>query len=133
MMLGPLVIVTAAVVEREGAFLVTRRPEGGHLAGRWEFPGGKCEAGETLDECLRREMLEELGANVIVGRKLLVTRHDYPERSVELHFFDCEMQGDPHPVLGQEMRWAPRAELPSLDLPAADAALIALLTGGGSQ
>ena len=129
---SPFIVVTAAVVERDGAFLVTRRPDGAHLAGQWEFPGGKCEADETLDECLRREMLEELCVNVVVGRELLVTQHHYPERSVELHFFACEMSGEPQPALGQEVRWAVRAELPALDLPAADAALIALLTGNGA-
>jgi len=57
-MTRPRLVVTAAIVERDGAFLVTRRPDGTHLEGHWEFPGGKCEPGETLAECLLREMLE---------------------------------------------------------------------------
>jgi mutator protein MutT len=127
------VVVTAAVVEREGEFLVTRRPAGAHLEGCWEFPGGKCEPGETLDECLRREMLEELGVNVLVGRELLTTRHDYSDRVVELHFFACELKGVPQPALGQEMRWVTRGELGSLRFPPADAELIALLASPGAS
>jgi 8-oxo-dGTP diphosphatase len=129
---APRLVVTAAIVERDGAYLVTRRPEGSHLAGCWEFPGGKCEDGETLEESLRREMIEELGVNVIVGRKLLATCHDHPERDVELHFFACELIGEPHPRLGQEMRWVPGTALPALRFPDADAELVALLSSGPS-
>lgn len=131
-MSGP-VVVAAAVVEREGAFLLTRRAEHTHLAGLWEFPGGKCEAGETLDECLRRELLEELGARVNVGREIFVVTHEYPEKIVELHFFRCELVGDAHPRLGQQMRWVPREELRGLDFPAADRDLIEALTQPESE
>ena len=124
----PPLIVSAAVVEHDGCFLLTRRLKGAHLAGRWEFPGGKCEEGETLVECLRREMLEELGVNVVVGHELLTTRHAYPSRRVELHFFSCELVGEPHPREGQQMQWVARNDLRQLELPEADDALIALLT-----
>ncbi|MCL4848006.1 MAG: (deoxy)nucleoside triphosphate pyrophosphohydrolase [Acidobacteria bacterium] len=129
----PTVVVAAAVVERDGAFLLTRRLEGTHLAGRWEFPGGKVEEGERLDECLRREMLEELGAHAIVGRAIFSTTHAYTERRVELHFFECEICGELHPTLGQEVRWVPRGELRSLDFPEADAELIDRLASGLPQ
>ena len=122
------IVVAAAVIEREDAFLLTRRLKGTHLAGAWEFPGGKCEAGESLEACLGRELLEELGVAVTVGPAILVTRHAYPERLVELHFFTTTLHGDPSPQLGQQMRWVPRAELPSLQLPEADTELIRLLT-----
>jgi mutator protein MutT len=124
------VVVTAAVIERHGRFLVTRRPKGVHLEGLWEFPGGKCGDGEPLADCLRRELREELGVNaadVVIRAELLATTHAYPERSVELHFFRCELRGEPLPQLGQEMRWVARAELAALDFPEADAELIALL------
>ena len=124
-------VVAAAVVERDDTCLLTRRLEGTHLAGRWEFPGGKCEPGETLEECLRREMLEELGVNVHVGAEILVTRYAYPGRAVELHFFRCDLQGAAHPREGQEMRWVPRADLSTLDLPEADAELTTLLEKRG--
>jgi mutator protein MutT len=117
-------VVVAAVVDRDGSFLLTTRPAGTHLAGQWEFPGGKVEPGERLDECLRRELLEELAVHVLVGREIFATTHAYPERTVELHFFECEMEGEPQPLLGQEIRWVPRAELPVVELPEADAALI---------
>jgi mutator protein MutT len=122
------VVVTAAVVERDGRFLVTRRQKGVHLEGFWEFPGGKCDPGESLDACLRRELIEELGADATVGDEILSTTHHYPERSVELHFFASTLRTEPSPQLGQEMRWVPREELATLKFPPADAELIALLS-----
>jgi 8-oxo-dGTP diphosphatase len=121
------VIVTAAVIERDGAYLVTRRPAGVHLAGLWEFPGGKCDRGEELEACLAREIREELDTAVEVGREIFSTAHAYPERVVELHFFACTLKGEPRPALGQELRWVRRAELRSLDFPPADDELIARL------
>jgi mutator protein MutT len=122
-----VLVVAAAVVEREGRILVTKRPPGVHLEGHWEFPGGKCAPGETLERCLVRELREELAVEAIVGSELLATSHDYSERRVELHFFSCRLDGEPVPQLGQEMRWIARSELLTLPFPAADAALIALL------
>lgn len=122
-------MVTAAVVERSGAYLVTRRLRGTHLEGLWEFPGGKCEDGETHEGCLVRELREELGCEAIVGVKLLEAAHDYPERTVELHFFRCDLKGQPQPLLGQEIRWVARTALRSLDFPPADAELIRMLAG----
>jgi mutator protein MutT len=124
----PAIVVTAAVIERDGTFLLARRLDGTHLAGAWEFPGGKCEPGESLRACLVRELVEELGVASTVGDEVLTVRHAYPERTVELHFFACEIEGEPQPLLGQEIRWVPRRDLRSLDLPEADAALIDYLT-----
>lgn len=123
-------VVAAAVVERDGRFLVTRRLRGTHLEGCWEFPGGKCEPGEPIEACLRREIDEELGADAIVGAELLAIRHDYPDRRVELHFFRCRLEQDPQPRLGQEMRWISREEFDALPFPPADAELIEMLRGG---
>ena len=128
----PQVQVTAAVFERDGAFLLTRRLDGTHLEGCWEFPGGKRHAGESLPECLVREIREELDAAVVVSDLILTTAHDYPERTVELHFFRCTLVTEPRPVLGQEMRWVPRSELPGLPLPPADDELVRLLATGAS-
>ena len=127
------VVVTAAVVEVDGRFLVTRRQKGTHLAGFWEFPGGKCDAGETLQECLARELREELDVSSRVGAEVFSTTHAYPDRSVELHFFWCELSGEPRPMLGQEMRWVRRDELAALAFPPADAALIKILTRSRSR
>jgi mutator protein MutT len=118
------ILVCAAVIERDGRFLITRRQKGVHLEGLWEFPGGKCEPGETLSRCLARELREELAVAVTVGDEVLVTVHAYPERSVELHFLRCELIGEPAPQLGQEMRWAARADLGALTFPPADVELI---------
>ena len=120
--------MTAAVIERDGAYLVTRRLRGTHLEGLWEFPGGKCEPGETHDACLVRELREELGCDATVGSKLLDVAHDYPERTVELHFFSCELRGQPQPLLGQEIRWVTGLDLHSLDFPPADTRLIQMLS-----
>jgi mutator protein MutT len=120
-------IVTAAVVERDDAFLVTRRQKGTHLEGCWEFPGGKCDAGESLAACLARELREELDVDARVGDEVFSTTHAYPDRSVELHFFRCDLYGEPRPQIGQEMRWVRRDELTTLDFPVADAELIQIL------
>jgi len=122
------IVVTAAVIERDDRFLVTRRQEGVHLEGYWEFPGGKCENGEDHAACLARELREELAVDVSVGDELLATTHAYPDRSVELHFIRCELGGEPAPQIGQEMRWVARVDLPRLRFPPADGELIRLLT-----
>ena len=121
------IVVSAAVIRRGDRYLVTRRQPGVHLGGLWEFPGGKCDPGEPLADCLRRELREELGADAIVGSELLAVTHHYPERSVELHFLSCDLAQEPAPLLGQEMRWVPRQDLRSLQFPPADDELIALL------
>jgi 8-oxo-dGTP diphosphatase len=121
------VVVTAAVIERDGAWLVTRRQAGVHLEGYWEFPGGKCDPGETLDACLARELREELDVDARIGEEMFTTTHTYPERHVELHFLRCELRGEPRPLLGQEMRWIRRDDLQALEFPPADAELIRLL------
>lgn len=123
--------VAAAVVERDGCFLLTRRPEGTHLEGHWEFPGGKCEAGETLESCLRREMREELGVEIAIrGERLAVRRHE-GGRALAVHFFDVSLVGEPEPRLGQAVRWVPRAELPRLPCPDPDRELISALARRG--
>ena len=121
------ITVAAAVIEHEGAFLLTRRLKGTHLEGTWEFPGGKCEPHETPAACLVREIREELGSGVVVGEPMLVTRHAYPERTVELHFYEAPLTDAPSPQIGQEMRWARREELTTLEFPEADAELIGML------
>jgi 8-oxo-dGTP diphosphatase len=125
------IVVTAAVIERGGAYLVTRRPGGVHLEGYWEFPGGKCEPGEDHETCLRREIEEELGVDVRVGRQIFEVAHEYPDRAVELHFFECELLGEPVARLGQEMRWVGPGDLAALEFPPADAELIKLLARAG--
>ena len=118
------VTVVAAVIEEDNRLLITRRPPGVHLEGLWEFPGGKCEPGESHGACLAREIREELDVEASVGEELLATAHAYPDRRVELHFLRCDLVGAPVPQLGQEMRWVARDELPLLPFPPADAEFI---------
>jgi 8-oxo-dGTP diphosphatase len=125
------IVVTAAVVERDGLFLVTRRQRGVHLEGLWEFPGGKCSDGESLTSCLARELQEELAVSSDVGAEILTTVHQYPGKRIELHFFQCQLTGEPAPRMGQEMRWVASEELDALEFPPADAELIELLRRRG--
>jgi 8-oxo-dGTP diphosphatase len=121
------IVVTAAVIEHDGRLLVTQRQKGTHLEGYWEFPGGKCDPGETHETCLARELREELAVPAAVGAEILATTHDYADRRVELHFFRCRLLGTPSPQIGQEMRWVTREELGGLHFPPADSELIELL------
>ncbi len=107
---------------------MTRRLKGTHLAGAWEFPGGKCDPGESLAECLQRELIEELGTRSAIGREIFSVEHAYPERTVRLHFFETTIEDEPRALLGQEMRWVTPEELQTLDLPEADRGLVELLT-----
>jgi mutator protein MutT len=125
------IVVLAGVIERNGAFLLTRRLKGTHLEGAWEFPGGKCESGESHDACLRRELAEELGVDAEVGEEIFTITHAYAERTVELHFRKCVIAGEPRTLLGQEMRWVPRGELHTLEFPEADRELIERLRSRG--
>lgn len=120
----PTIVVTAAVIERDGAFLIARRQRGVHLEGYWEFPGGKCEPGESLAACMVRELREELDVDARPGDEIFTTTHAYPDRRVELHFLRCELRGLPRPQVGQELRWVARDELATLEFPPADAELI---------
>jgi len=122
------VIVVAAVIEANQRFLVTRRQEGVHLAGMWEFPGGKIDPNEGHAAALRRELREELDVDVDVGERVFHTLHAYDDRTVELYFYRCNLKGAPRPLLGQQMRWVSRGELRSLGFPPADTELINLLT-----
>jgi 8-oxo-dGTP diphosphatase len=125
-----VIAVVAAVIEHDGAFLVTRRQSGVHLAGLWEFPGGKINPGETHEQALRREMREELDADVEVNELVYYTVHGYDDRTVSLYFYRCTLTGEPAPQLGQQMRWVPRAELSTLGFPPADEELITRLAAG---
>ena len=128
--LVPRVVVVAAVIEIDGRFLLSRRLAGTHLAGTWEFPGGKCEPGESHEGCLTREIREELDVEAVVGDEVLTVEHDYPERHVRLHFRRCAIGGVPSAMLGQELRGVPREELGSIDVPPADRVLVARLARG---
>jgi mutator protein MutT len=128
-----VIVVVAAVIEEGGALLVTRRQTGVHLAGLWEFPGGKIDEGETHQAALAREIREELDAEIDVGELVFQVTHAYDDRTVALYFYRCTLNGEARPLLGQEMRWVPRADLAALGFPPADEELITRLTGSGVQ
>ena len=117
-------IVVAAVIEQNGRFLVARRLRGTHLAGYWEFPGGKIGDGEALEDALRREIREELNTGIHGLSEVFRTKHVYPDRTIELHFYCCGFEGEPKPMLGQEMQWIERSRLRELPFPEADAELV---------
>ena len=120
--------VSAALVFRAGLLLVARRPEGSHLAGLWEFPGGKREPGESWEDCLGRELREELGVEVEVGRLFDEVHHEYPGKRVHLRFYRCRIRsGEPRPLECAAVAWTDRAGLETLAFPPADAALLARL------
>ncbi len=123
--------VSAAVICCDGRYLITRRKPGTHLEGLWEFPGGKREPGETLEDCLRREVREELGAKISESVLFQSVRHDYPDKSVELHFFRCTLEpGSMQLAEGTDLRWVPAEQLGSFAFPEADRRLVEALQDG---
>jgi len=117
--------VAAGLVFRGGKLLITQRPLESHLGGLWEFPGGKREAGESFEECLRRELAEELGIETEVRELVEELIHHYPERSVHLKFFRCRwLRHEPRPILCHDLAWIESAQLAGYSFPAADARLL---------
>lgn len=123
--------VTAALIRRDGRYLITLRPEGSHLEGHWEFPGGKLDPGETLEDCVVREVEEETGLRIRVEEKAAEVVHHYPEKSVHLHFFNCRpVGGKAEPIGCAEVAWVDREELGAYRFPPADARLIEDIAAG---
>ncbi|HEY8368727.1 MAG TPA: (deoxy)nucleoside triphosphate pyrophosphohydrolase [Thermodesulfobacteriota bacterium] len=124
-----VVEVAAALLERDGCILLAQRPAGTHLAGFWEFPGGKREAGETFEACLARELLEEVGVEVEVRGEARRVRHAYPDRTVEIRFFRCRLvRGEPRALQVAAVAWVPRAELGRYPVPPADREVVEWLS-----
>lgn len=120
-----LVEVAAGLIRREGRYLIARRKAGVHLAGFWEFPGGKREAGESLEDCLRRELLEELNVRIDVPVPYRIIRHAYLEKTVELHFFRCSIEsGEAEALDCAELRWVLPKEFAHFTFPPADGAIL---------
>ena len=121
-----LVVVAAAVIIRDGRVLLTRRAEGQHLEGLWEFPGGKLEDGESPEEALARECEEECGIEIAIGEILEVTHHRYPEKDVLLLFYRCELRaGEVRHRQVADHAWVTPADLDRYPLPPADEAVVA--------
>lgn len=123
-----VVEVAAGLIGREGRYLIARRKPGAHLGGLWEFPGGKREPHESLEDCLRRELREELGIGISHPVRFHALRHAYPDKTVELHFFLCAIEeGTPQALGCEELRWVTAQDLLALEFPEADRPVIELL------
>jgi len=117
--------VSAALIFRNSKLLITQRHANAHLGGLWEFPGGKREPAETFEQCLLRELREELGVEVSVGELFEEVVHAYPEKAVHLKFFVCRLEsGEPAALGCAALKWVNKLELAGFDFPAADARLL---------
>jgi 8-oxo-dGTP diphosphatase len=123
---SPVLVVAAAVV-RDGRLLLALRPDGSHLAGHWELPGGKIEPGEQPVEALRRELLEELGVAASVGEPLCFNWHAYPDRQVLLLVYAATLDGAPQALGCKELRWCAFSEIEALPTPPADGPIFSRL------
>ncbi len=121
--------VSAGLVFRSGKLLITQRHAHAHVGGLWEFPGGKREPGESFEQCLVRELQEELGVTVQVAESFETVTHAYPERTVMLKFFLCTLPaGEPEAIDCAAVKWVNRDELLKHEFPAADAGLLEKIT-----
>jgi len=120
-----LIEVSAGLVFRDGLLLIAERRPQDHLGGLWEFPGGKRERGESAEDCLRRELMEELGIEVEIKELVETIAHDYPGKKVRLKFFRCLWQRhEPRNIGCHNFAWVGRDELAKYPFPAADERLL---------
>ena len=124
--------VAAALIQRQGRILICRRRADQDHPGKWEFPGGKLEPGETLAACLRRELAEELGIQAVIGDEITRYRFQYPgHKQIQLVFFVvCEYQGEPRYSQFAEVRWIPLGHMPSFDFLDGDVDFVKALATG---
>lgn len=120
--------IAVAIVYYQGKILIDLRPAHVSLGGLWEFPGGKVRAEETLEQCVQREVLEEVGLEVKVIEPLVFVRHDYPDFSIDLTAFVCEASSDQARAIACEaVRWVRPEELVDYPFPPANAAILEAL------
>lgn len=125
--------VAVGAIWRGGELLIARRPAEGLLGGLWEFPGGKREEGESLEDCLRREIREELGVQVVVGERFATVRHAYTHFRVTLHAFHCRhLSGDPRALGCAAWRWVTPVELDAYPMPGTNRKILESLGGNSS-
>lgn len=125
------VTVAAALIRDGDNLLLTKRLEDTHLGGLWEFPGGKVEEGESLEDALMREIHEELGIEIKIGPLYLTQVHQYPDRLVHLHFFECRiLEGTPVCRKAAGFIWISPEEMVQLEIPEANRPLVEKLKAG---
>jgi 8-oxo-dGTP diphosphatase len=121
-------VVAAALYDQAGRVLIAQRPPGKHMAGRWEFPGGKVGRNETESAALARELREELGVDVTAARHFMRLTHSYDDRDVELSLWIIEQfTGTPAALDAQQLKWVVPAHLPAEDILEADQPFVAQL------
>jgi 8-oxo-dGTP diphosphatase len=124
----PVHVVAAALYDSRGRVLIAERPAGRHLAGRWEFPGGKVQPPESERSALARELREELGIGVLAAQPLVNLTHHYPDRTVLLSLWVVEHYvGEPRGLDGQRLQWVEPTELAAQDILEADRPFIEAL------
>ena len=122
-------ITTAAVIKKENLFLLAKRPAGGSMGGRWEFPGGKAERGESPEEALKREIREEFEVEARVGRRLLSVTFSNKDKNYRLLVFEVLLETEDLSLLEHaEIRWIPFPDIGSLDLADSDRRVFELLS-----
>lgn len=122
------IIGVAVIWNDEKQILIDRRLPTGTMANLWEFPGGKIEPGETIEECIEREILEELGIKIVVGKHLITIDHTYPHLRVTLTVHHCYyLEGIPQAIECAKVRWVSLDDLDNFDFPEANGEIIAAL------
>ncbi len=126
--------VTAGLIWKNGKVLIARRPKGSHLEGLWEFPGGKQKKGESLKNCLEREIEEELGIKVRADQVSLTVVHEYESKVISLHAMECTLlAGEPRTLQCQEIRWVDPADFPKFVFPPPDMKVTEFLSRHGNR
>ena len=121
-------IGVAVIRNKQGQILIDRRLAKGEMAGLWEFPGGKIEINETVEECIKREISEELAIEVEVGARLVTIDHTYSNFEVTLFVHHCQyLSGEPQPIECEEIRWVTLAEISNYTFPEANTQIITIL------
>ena len=117
--------VACAIIEQNGTALAAQRSAAMSLPLKWEFPGGKIESGETAEECLIRELREELGVSVFIGSALTPATHSYPDFTVTLYPYTCRLTGGTVTMYEHHaLKWVEPQQMPELDWAAADLPVI---------
>jgi len=126
------IIGVAIIWNQERQILIDRRLPGGSSGGLWEFPGGKLEQGETIEQCILREIKEELAIEISIDRHFRTIDHTYDNKRVTLHFYHCHhISGIPQPLESEELRWVTLAEMAQFTFPAANQEVIRSLRENG--